>query len=173
VAAALVVPVLLLCVGSYMNATGTIPYFVSLAVGRPGIAVSANALAAVVVLPMTALLVWKLGLLGAGLAWVLYQAFLYAYSVPRLCAECLELPTRRWYAHVVTIAALGLATYGVAAAVCLAVVPEPGLPARALAYLVATPLFSAGALKAMTPETRAMLVDRWRARAAAAGAAAR
>ena len=173
VAAALVAPVLLLCVGSYMSATLTIPYFVTLAVGRPGIAVQANAFAVVAVLPVTALLVWKLGLLGAGLAWVVYQAFMYAYSVPRVCAECLETPARRWYAHVLTIAALALATYGVAAAVCFLVVAEPGLAARALAYVVATLAFGAGAMKVMAGETRAVLRDRWRARTAAAGAGLR
>ena len=173
VAAGLVVPVLLLCVGSYMSATLTIPYFVTLAAGRPGIAVQANALAVVVVLPLTALLVWKLGLLGAGLSWVVYQAFMYVYSVPRVCAECLETPARRWYAHVLAIAALALATYGAAAAVCLLAVAEPGLAARALAFVAATPVFAAGAVRVMTGETRAVLADRWRARAAAAGAGLR
>jgi O-antigen/teichoic acid export membrane protein len=173
VAAALVVPVLLLCVGSYMSATATIPYFVTLAVGRPGIAVRANALAGVIVLPLTALLVFELGLLGAGVSWVVYQAFMYAYSVPRVCAECLQMPARRWYAHVLAIALLAVTTYGVAAAVCLTAVPEAGLAARAVAYLVATLAFAVGALRVMTPETRATLVDRWRGRAAAAGVGAR
>jgi O-antigen/teichoic acid export membrane protein len=173
VAAALVEPVLLLCIGSYMSATLTIPYFVTLAAGRPGIAVRANVLAVFAVLPVTALLVWKLGLLGAGLAWVVYQAFMYVYSVPRVCAECLETPARRWFAHVLTIAALALATYGVAAGACVLALAEPGLAARALAFVAATAAFGAGAMKVMAGETRAVLVDRWRARTAAAGAGLR
>ena len=173
IAAMLAAPVVLLCVGSYMSATLTIPYFVTLAVGRPGIAVQANVLALVAVLPVTALLVWKLGLLGAGLAWIAYQAFMYAYSVPRVCAECLATPARRWYAHVLTIAALALATYGVIAALGRLAVPDAGIGARAAGYAIATAAFGAGAMKVMAGETRAVLARRWRSRAAAAGAGAR
>lgn len=157
VAAALVVPVALLCVGYYMNATLTMPYVVTLAVGRPGIAVQANVLALFLVLPVTALLIWWLGLLGAGLAWVVYHAFMYVYSVPRVCAECLRIPARRWFAHVAAIAALALATYGVAFGLRLLVAPGAAPAARAVAWALATAMFAAGALKVMGEESRAAL----------------
>jgi O-antigen/teichoic acid export membrane protein len=172
-AAMLAAPVVLLCVGSYMSATLAVPYVVTLAMGRPGIAVQANVLALVVVLPVTALLIWTLGLLGAGLASIVYQAFMYAYSVPRVCVECLAMPTHRWYAHVLTIAALALATYGVVVVVGRVAVPDAGILARAAGYAVATVAFAAGATRVMAGETRAVLVRRWRARAAAAGAGVR
>jgi O-antigen/teichoic acid export membrane protein len=162
VAARLAAPIAALCVGSYMSATLTIPYIVSLAVGRPDIAVRGNALALVIVLPLTALLTWQLGLLGAGLAWVVYQVFMYAYSVPRVCAECLEMPARRWYSHVLAIGALAGATYGLTAVAGRLALPEAGFGLRALGWAGATVVFGASALRVITGDTRAVLVRRWR-----------
>jgi O-antigen/teichoic acid export membrane protein len=169
VASVLATPMVLLCVGAYMSATLTVPYFVTLAVGRPEIAVRANVLAVVIVLPLTALLIWSLGLLGAGLGWVVYQTFMYAYSVPRVCAECLDVPVRRWYGHVLTIGALAAATYG-GAGVAVRLASDGGPGVRGLAWAVATLLFAGGALRVMAAETRAVLERRWRGRTAAVGA---
>ena len=108
----LLVPVTLLSVGTYMNGTLHIPYVCSLAAGKPEIAVRLNLYALFVVLPVAALLVYYFGLAGAGLSWVFYHLFAYAYAVPRICSECLGISPAEWYSHVLRIAGLAGGTYG-------------------------------------------------------------
>jgi O-antigen/teichoic acid export membrane protein len=99
-AARMLVPCTLLAVGFYMNSTLNMPYMLSLAMGKPGIAMSLNAWALVVVLPITVGAVWLWGLTGAGLSWVLYHVFAYAYAIPRICRECADDGIARWYLDV-------------------------------------------------------------------------
>jgi O-antigen/teichoic acid export membrane protein len=99
-AARMLVPCTLLAVGFYMNSTLNMPYMLSLAMGKPGIAMSLNAWALVVVLPITGGAVWLWGLTGAGLSWVLYHVFAYAYAIPRICKECADDGIGRWYLDV-------------------------------------------------------------------------
>jgi hypothetical protein len=110
----LLLPTAFLSLGFYMNATITIPYTMSLAVGRPEIAVRLNLAALVVVTPVTAAMVYAFGIPGAAFSWIVYHLFAYLYAVPRWCAECLEIPTRGWFAHLSRPFLLGIATYGVA-----------------------------------------------------------
>lgn len=110
----LLVPTILLCVGFYMNGTLNIPYVFSLAVGKPDIATRLNFYALFIVLPMTALLIYFFGLIGAGLSWVFYHIFAYSYGVSRMCHECMQIPVRKWHLHVLRIFILVCLTYGVA-----------------------------------------------------------
>ena len=115
VAASLLVPVLVLCLGFYMNGTLSVPYYFSLAVGKPEIAARQNLLAVVVVLPVVVAATAVFGLSGAAFSWVFYHLFAYAYSVPRICRECLHVKTVSWYRQVGTVALLGAGSYGVTA----------------------------------------------------------
>lgn len=110
----LLLPVTFLCVGFYMNGTLTIPYVFSLAVGKPEIAARSNLYALFVVLPVTGALIHFFGLNGAGFSWVFYHLFAYAYQIPRTCAECMRVPTWRWYRQVLGIFVITGLTYGTA-----------------------------------------------------------
>jgi O-antigen/teichoic acid export membrane protein len=72
-AAELTVPMMLLAIGFYMNGTLAIPFMLSVAMGRPGIASRTNLWVLVLSLPVTVTLIFGFGLVGAGLAWIAYH----------------------------------------------------------------------------------------------------
>lgn len=149
----LLLPATLLGFGFYMNATLNVPYVFSLAVGKPEIAARSNLNALFVVLPATLALVYFFRLEGAGLSWVFYNLFAYSYAVPRICAECLEMPVWRWYAHVFKVVALAASTYGGA----WMILPPGGRNAIApllLAYGGASSVFLIGAYLIIGHELR-------------------
>ena len=113
IARALMAPLILLCLGSYMNATLSAPYTLSVAMGRPQIAVRQNVLALFVVVPVAVALVIRFGIVGAGASWVVYHLFAYAYGLPRICRECIHQPVLSWYRHAGKAFGLIAATYGV------------------------------------------------------------
>jgi len=137
-------PVVLLCIGTYMNATLHIPYVFSLAAGRPEITVRLNLYALFVVLPIAAILVYFLGLVGAGLSWVFYHVFAYVYAVPRMCREPLGIPVSEWFGHTLRIVILAALTYGIAW-VILVSLDAGSMVFAAIAYLGASVAFAAGA----------------------------
>jgi O-antigen/teichoic acid export membrane protein len=110
----LLLPVTLLSIGTYMSGAANIPYIFSLAVGRPDIAARLNIYALFATLPITVLLVYFWGLNGAGFSCVLYYLFGYAYAVPRFCADCLGIPTLKWYGHLLKVMGFATLTYGTA-----------------------------------------------------------
>ena len=158
VASKLFIPMAFLCLGSYMHGAISIPYFVSLAVGRPDISAKSNLLALIVVLPVTTLLIFFFGLPGAAFSWVFYHLFTYAYAVPRMCSECLEISTTQWYLHQGRILVLACITYGVAWFVPESVVPRSNF-ALVLAWLGSSIVFATGAYWLMGSELKAAL---WR-----------
>jgi len=144
VAERLLLPTVLLALGFAMNAALSTPYVTSLAMGKPQIAARANVVALFVVLPVTVLLIASYGLVGAGASWVFYHLFAFAYMVPMICRECLDMSPWRWYAQV--FRAFGLAFVGYALSWLL--IASPGsysLLALTLAYLVGSALFALGA----------------------------
>jgi O-antigen/teichoic acid export membrane protein len=152
----LLYPVTFLCIGFCMSATLTIPYVFSLAVGKPGIAARSNYYALFVVLPVTALLVYKFGIAGAGLSWVFYHVFAYAYMVPRVCTECLGIPVWKWFLNVFKVFGLAALTYGSAGAI----IKSLGLLSvlsLALAYAFASVAFAAAAYQLIGNELRETL----------------
>lgn len=152
----LLLPVAFLCLGFYMNATLNIPYVFSLAVGKPGISARSNFYALFMVSPVTVLLVYFWGLNGAGLSWIFYHLFAYTYGVPRICRECLGIPTLNWYLHVLKAAVPAILTYGVAWMV-IASVGSHSILSSALAYLVASIVFLAIAYASIGSELRESL----------------
>lgn len=144
VAQRLLLPTAFLALGSWMNGTLTVPYTLSVAMGKPQIAAKLNTYALLVVLPVTALLIFIFGLPGAGFSWVFYHLFAYGYMIPRICRECLQSSPWAWYGHVAKVLGLAAVTYGVAWLVVLAVGTFT-LPVLVAAYLVATAAFALGA----------------------------
>jgi O-antigen/teichoic acid export membrane protein len=149
----LLLPTALLALGFYMNAVLTMPYMVSLAVGKPQIASRLNLLALFVVIPVMLVLILWLGLVGAGISWVFYHVFAYAYMVPRVCRECLEIPVQGWYAHFFRCIALGAVTYA-PTWFFIAVPTGLSIPGLALAFVVSSIAFLALAYLSIGPELK-------------------
>lgn len=114
IAKMLLLPITLLSFGFYMHGTLVVPYFFSLAVGRPEISTKANILALFCVLPVTIVLIYFFGLTGAGLSWVFYNLFSYIYTIPRICKFCISIPKIEWYTHTFKILIIGSLTYCIA-----------------------------------------------------------
>jgi O-antigen/teichoic acid export membrane protein len=111
-AATLVAPAYLLALGFYLHSTMHVPYFLTVADNRPDIAMRFNLFALGVTLPVTLVLTWKLGFLGAGIAWLWYSVFGYLYFIPRACRECLEVPVLQSYRQAFEPLALAVMSYG-------------------------------------------------------------
>jgi O-antigen/teichoic acid export membrane protein len=149
----MVLPWTLLAIGFYMNSTLNIPYVLTLAMGRPGIALALNGWALVTVLPVTAMLVWRFGLEGAALSWVAYHVLAYWYVVPRIARECLGEEAWRSYLGVAKFMFPAAVIYGAGwvAAEAAAGGSAPGLGA---AYVAATALYAVVGWRALSPGAR-------------------
>jgi O-antigen/teichoic acid export membrane protein len=159
IAVTLLLPTAFLSLGFFMNATITIPYTVSLAVGRPEIAVRLNLVALLVVTPVTAALVYAFGIPGAAFSWVFYHLFAYVYTVPRWCAECLEIPTLGWFTHLSRPFLLGAVTYGVAYLVAAWLGLDTALPLAVL-FALASLAYLPAAYAVLGAESRASVRHR-------------
>jgi O-antigen/teichoic acid export membrane protein len=149
----LLLPTAFLCLGYFMNAALTMPYVVSLAVGKPSIASRLNLVALVLVTPVTLLLILAFGLPGAGFSWVFYHLVAYAYMVPRVCRECLQLPVAGWFLQFGKALGIGAVAYGLA---WIAIARPAGYStlALALAYVAASAVFLGAAYLAIGPELK-------------------
>jgi O-antigen/teichoic acid export membrane protein len=153
VAQRLLPPTIFLCIGYVMNAVLTMPYTLTLAMGRPQIASRLNLLALFVVLPVTVVLIYWLGLVGAGLSWVFYHVFAYSYMVPRVCRECLEVPVLGWYLAFLKVAAAGGVAYALAWWL-IAVPTSFAIFGLAIAYVIGSIVFLAVAYFLIGPELK-------------------
>ncbi|MEK7308218.1 MAG: hypothetical protein AAB089_04020, partial [Nitrospirota bacterium] len=103
-------------------------------------------------------LIYFFGLAGAGFSWVFYHLFVYVYAIPRICSECLKIPTKEWYAHIGKILAVASLAYGVAWTL-----PEflgaQSILALTVAYLGGSAVFILGAYRLMSEELKTAL---WR-----------
>jgi hypothetical protein len=70
--------------------------------------------------------------------------FSYAYSVPRFCRECLQMPLRLWYEKLLKIFGVISLSFGLAWIV-VAFSGQYGLGALFMAYFVGLLLFLIGA----------------------------
>jgi O-antigen/teichoic acid export membrane protein len=144
VAQRLLLPTAFLALGSWMNGTLSVPYTLSVAMGKPQIASRTTTYALFIVLPVTAVSIFVFGLPGAGFSWVFYNLFAYSYMIPRICRECLQSSPWGWYWHVAKLLGLTAVTYGVAWLVVSAL-GTFSLAVLVAAYLVATAAFVLGA----------------------------
>jgi O-antigen/teichoic acid export membrane protein len=152
----LMIPTALLSLATYLNGTTTIPYMLSVAVGRPDIGLRTNVIALVMMLPVTIALTYWLGLTGAALSMVFYNCVLLAYMVPRISRECLEIAPLSWYLHMARALAAAAVIYGAA---WLAIVIPGGysLIACVIGYAVATIGFAGAAMLLIGPELKGTL----------------
>jgi hypothetical protein len=139
-----------------MNGTATIPYVFSLAVGKPEIAARTTYYALFAVLPVTALLVYRFGIAGAGFSWIFYHLFAYAYMMPLVCSECLDIPVREWYLHIFRVFVLAGLTYGGAVAIMICF-GSFSISWLVLAYIVGSCVFVAAGYRLIGDELRETL----------------
>ena len=161
IAETLHLPVVLLSLGFYLNGTMAIPYRLVLATGKPEIVVRQILYAVFTVLPATLVTIYFWGLSGAALGWVLYFLFCYAYSVPKICSECLEKPAWFFYGHVLRVFLLTALTYGVAYRI-LVVVDIFTILSLFMAYIGASTIFLIGAYFMIGDELRKTALGHFR-----------
>ena len=159
VARSLLLPTALLCLGSYMNATMTVPYVYSLATGHPWIAARQNFWALLVVVPGTILLTMWFGLPGAAASWVLYHVAAYAYGVPRFC-RVIGIGWASWYGQVGRVAGAAVATFGIGWVI--AWVAGASLAGLIAAYLAGGLGFALATYRMAGPELRGAIARRGR-----------
>jgi len=152
----ILLPVVWLCAGYYLNAAWNIPYTFSIAAGMPGIAARSNSLALIVVLPVTVVLVVCFGASGAGFSWVVYNIFSSAYIVPRVLPACLGIPSGPWFFQVGRFALIAGASY-LPAWLLADRFAGSSLAALAAAYVSGSALFLAGSYVVSGTELRAVL----------------
>jgi len=129
----------------------------SLASGRPEIAIKSASMALLFTTPASVFLVYRFGLSGAVWSWVFYQVFACLYAVPAYCNECLKIPLTEWYRHLSRILALVASTYG-ATGVALSVYSVSSLQGITVGYLVASAAFAMGSYFLVSDELRTSLV---------------
>jgi O-antigen/teichoic acid export membrane protein len=159
VAHQLLIPMIFLCLGSYMNATLTILSVHIISSGNAHIIARSNVLALFIVLPATAAFILKFGLAGAGFSWLLYHLFAYIYVVPQASLECLDMRTEEWYKQVVRILIVAAGTYGPAWIVLDALKVQAIAPVS-ITFVMATAAFLT-ATYIMTPSERRVQLLRW------------
>jgi O-antigen/teichoic acid export membrane protein len=157
----LLLPTAVLCLGFYMNGTLNVPAVLSVAVDRPDISLRQILYAFLFVPLVTAALIWKWGLTGAALSFVLYYLYAYSYGGRRWASECIGMTPRDWYMHVFKILALALSTYG-AAWLILALRGETSIASLVAAYTLASVVYLYAAYLAIGSELRQGLMA-WRA----------
>jgi hypothetical protein len=138
-----------------MNATLSLPYLLSLSVGRPEIVARFNFYSLFVVLPVTAVLIYFFGLSGAGFSWVFYHLFAYVYVVPRICSECLEIPVSTWYLQILRVVGISGLAYG-GAWTALKLTGSDSALLIGLAYCLASAVFLGAAYWMIGEELRSL-----------------
>jgi O-antigen/teichoic acid export membrane protein len=147
------VPIVLLCLGFFMNGSLYMPSAVALAAGRPDIGARQNFYALLTITPITILLIWKWKLVGAGLSVVVYHLFAYGYAARRIAAECLGFAPGEWHLRVLKVVAAAAISYGAVWAVLMRGGRE-ALASMMVAYLLASALYATIAFRAVGPEMR-------------------
>jgi O-antigen/teichoic acid export membrane protein len=169
VANTLVLPTAILCFGAYLNTTVQLPYMVALAMGKPMTVAKTNLYGLFIVLPAATALTFLLGLSGAAMTLVVFDLFIYAYMMPRICADCLEMSVWDWYGHIARILLLAGATYGVGLLLAVTL-GSGGLGALLVAFAVATAAYLLVAQALMPGELKESLTRLGRSLSSPAGA---
>ncbi|MCG3769513.1 MAG: hypothetical protein JW384_00640 [Nitrosomonadaceae bacterium] len=105
-------PLLLLSIGQCLMGLLSIPYWLAIALKRPDISTQTNLWAFALVIPVTVVLIYQYGLIGAAASSLVYAGWQLLYFVPRFCAQCLRLPASLWYQQAGVFFVIGLAAYG-------------------------------------------------------------
>jgi O-antigen/teichoic acid export membrane protein len=96
-----------ICIGTTLNGLMNIPFALQLAFGWTGLAVRANAIAVVVIVPLTVVMARFYGTVGAASGWALLNAGYVVFAVQAMHRRLLKTEQRKWYAVDVGLPLLG------------------------------------------------------------------
>lgn len=161
IAKQLLLPTILVCIGFYISATLRLPQQLAVAMGRPEIEMKTNGYSLIIMLPLTALLIYFWGLTGVGVAFILRRLYHYVFAVPKYCSECLRIPALEWYGHVLKFFILLSLTYGVPWLI-LRMVNQYSIPSLVITYMGATFCFLAGSYKLISDELKKTIMNYFR-----------
>lgn len=153
----LFLPTIIICLGFYINGTLAIPYNLCLAMGKPQILARQRVLDMLITTPLTIVLVYFWGLVGASLSVVLCYSLYYTYAIPRFCLECLQSSVWSWYGKVFKIFLLVALTFGLSLSL-LVYFQADSILYLALGYVVASIAFLIGAYFMISEELRSSVV---------------
>jgi len=157
IASRLLLPTALLAAGFYLYSVLIIPFFLTFAIGKPTVIVNPNIFGVIIVVVATIVLVVLYGITGAALSLIVYDVFAFAYIVPRICRECLQITPWSWYAHLLKAVGLAVPLYGAAWVLVTATGSFSLLP-LAIAYIAASIGFAVGAYLLMGSDLRETLL---------------
>ncbi|MBD3289157.1 oligosaccharide flippase family protein [candidate division KSB1 bacterium] len=143
VAKLLHLPIALLAFGFFLHGTIRMPQLFATVINKPEITVKANFYSLFIVLPATGLLIYKYGLVGAGVAYVSRMLFHYAYTIPKYYRICLDIPVKNFYVHISRLLLLIAGSY-LATWLILVWFGDLTLPMLIASYIVASLLFLIG-----------------------------
>jgi len=158
IAEMLMLPIVLLCIGAYMDSTLRIPVTISLAVDKPEIAKKANLYSLIIMLPLSILLIYNYGLVGAGLAIITRMIFFFIYAVPKIYKECLQLPIITWYQSFFKVIGVAMFSYGLCWT-ALAFMNNYSIPALLIAYISGTIIFAINSYLVIGPELKGHILS--------------
>lgn len=104
-------PILLLCIGFYLNATLRLVSTYVSAVGKPEYIVDVTKFLLVVSTPIAILLIVKFGVSGAALSWIIYYVLASLYMVPKVYKRELCQSPGVWFKSVTNAFVLVCLTY--------------------------------------------------------------
>lgn len=103
--------VLLLSISFYLNAVLRLVRTYMFAVGKPGYIIKSDILSLFVVLPVSVLLIIKMGMEGAAIAWIFFYLVCAIYVIPRVYKREFGRPARMWFKSVLSVMILSSVTY--------------------------------------------------------------
>lgn len=156
----LLVPVIFLSLGFYLNGTLNIPHVIILAMGKPGILAKQNVYSFLIVVPLTIPLIYFEKMNGAAIAWVINQLFLFMYFIPRFCRECIKMPLWQWYKPILKILLLAAATYGIGGFILMKT-KSTAISHLAASYAVASVFYLIGTWFIMGKELKIWLIQKY------------
>jgi O-antigen/teichoic acid export membrane protein len=163
IALGLFIPSILVCTGYFLNTALSMPYMISLVMGKPKITLQALSLALAIGLPITVGLVLSWGILGAALSWVLLNSLTYLIMVPRICKECLMIQPSNWYGRLVgRVGFLTTVTYGASLVLLVRLDLTGYASAVAIAFICSSAVYALGAYLLMGPELKESFATRGR-----------
>jgi len=103
IAEMLLVPVVFLCMGSFLQIAFHVPYNLILALGKANIVVKVSSLNLLISVPTAVISIHFWGLAGAGIAFLLSRLFNSIVLIPNFSKDCLNLSPIAWYLHIMKI----------------------------------------------------------------------
>lgn len=142
VAQLMMFPLILLATAQFLLGALYVPSWLSYALNRPDISLRANSWALVVVAPLTILLTYQWGIIGAAASSVLYAVYQSSYFIPRFSVACLDTGAWEWVRTTGMFMLLAVTTYGPAWFIASMVNDGVDIAGLIIAYIIGSLFFS-------------------------------